>query len=242
MITTQRQISAQLYTVSFISLLFDNVVYESKGEIIRFGHQLTLPVVVVNLTITQSAYTEDSPSGRINFESYNQLFAALKTLTNIQGFTMDGVYTRSQSLIRTGPGCTLDITQASFTNTQSTYLDSGIFSTEDDSIVTITNGIFQNNSAISASIFKVKDNSQVKCTNCEYSNNFAISYGVFSTVSDGKLELILNSIHNNYALQNSIGEIFSFDKVLTLSTTQIYENEAITQIELESELTSCSKL
>ncbi|CAI2370626.1 unnamed protein product [Moneuplotes crassus] len=236
LISTQRQITNKPYTLNLISVRFSNVQYKSKGDIIRLGHQLKTPISIVNLTVSQVT------SGRINTESYLTSSNTLQTSTNIQGITVDRVYLKFLSFIRTGFGSTLDIEQSSFTNIESVYLDSGIFSTESNSQVKIDNALFQNNSGASAIVFKIKDSSTLTCTNCTYLNNFALSNGIMSTVTNGKFIFIENNIFHNYALENSIGEIFAFNEVSIIQRSNIYQNLAISNSDFESELLNCTNL
>ncbi|CAI2362983.1 unnamed protein product [Moneuplotes crassus] len=236
LISTQGHITNESYTINFLNIAFTNIVFQGKGTLINFGHQLTDPILVANLTIVGVS------SCKINVESFYQTLDTLKTRVNIQGMVSDRVFTMSQPFIRTYIGGVLNITLASFTNTESLNVNSGIFSTLSDSVVSLQNAVFQNNSGISAILFKISDKSRLICRNCTIANNFALSKAIVSTETDGSFEFISSNISQNYALENSIGEVFGLLKTSIIESSNIFENLAISKSAFDTELISCEKL
>ncbi|CAI2368933.1 unnamed protein product [Moneuplotes crassus] len=235
LISTEGMISSSLYEIRMNSIIFENVTYYSWGDLISFGHQLSVPAVVTNLTLIEVK------SGKINAESFNSIFPDLKTSVNFEGVYVKNASVTKMSLIRTDFNCVLKIINSSFSNIHSTYLGSGIFDTGHNSLIIIQNTLFKDNLAISSSIFKIKDDSEVQCTSCTVTNNFAASSGVISTESNGKFEFINSKIYLNYAIQNPIGLLYGLNKVSVFSNCEIYQNEVVKTSELLLEFTNCSK-
>ncbi|CAI2374798.1 unnamed protein product [Moneuplotes crassus] len=175
LVSTKGVISESLFQIQMEFLEFEDILYENSGDIITFGHQLSYPATVNNLTLS------GVESGRIDVKSFNTKFLNFKTSVKFQNLATNNASSSHKSLIRTSLGADVEITNSSFTNIENIYLDSGIFSTESDSIIKIQGTTFQNNSAVSSSIFKIKDESVLKCIECAINNNFAISSGVVST-------------------------------------------------------------
>ncbi|CAI2372838.1 unnamed protein product [Moneuplotes crassus] len=235
LISTGGMISSSLYEIRMNSIAFENVSYYSWGDLINLRHQLSIPAIVTNLTLIEVK------SAGINAESFNSYLPGLKT-----SVTFEDVYVRNASvtktpLIRTDFDSMLKFINVSFSNIQSTYLDSGIFNSEHNSLIVIQNALFKDNLAISSCVFKVKDNSEVQCTNCTMTHNFAVSSGVVSTESNGKFEFVSSQIYLNYAIQNSIGLLYGLGKASVFSNCEIYQNEVLDISELLLELTNCSK-
>ena len=66
-------------------------------------------------------------------------------------------------------------------------------------LVSFTNWVFQNNSAVQGTIFVIESESFVNWTNCTFINNFSITSTIFMTSLNGYFEFYNSSIYNNYA-------------------------------------------
>ena len=69
-------------------------------------------------------------------------------------------------------------------------------------------------------------------------NNFASVSGVIRVADNGYFEIYDSMIYSNYASQSPISELFDSAFVSVIENTTIYQNEALSYNEIQSEFGS----
>ena len=169
--------------------------------------------------------------------------SSLDTKFKFVNSTFADVTTVLTPFISANKNLVFDIENSSFIGFTSMSLISGIFRAFDRSVIQIEDSVFQNNSAVVSPVFKAETEASIVCTNCTISNNFGVTNGVFEVASGGVLEIYQSIIRNNYAIEYTLGTFLSSFIPSIISETEIYFNGAITQSDLDAELSSnCTKI
>ena len=71
-----------------------------------------------------------------------------------------------------------------------------------------------------------------------FTNNFASVSGVIRVADNGYFEIYDSQIYSNYASQSPISELFDSAFVSVIDNTTIYQNEALSYNEIQSEFGS----
>ncbi|CAI2365451.1 unnamed protein product [Moneuplotes crassus] len=221
--------------ISFEHLSFVDVEHK-HGDLIRFAHQVPQPVNFFNVTF------ERITNGHITLESSNLHFAHFKTSVQMINTMMDQDIVSSSSFFRAKRNSQLILFNLTCSNFQSLYSDGGFISAESDSIVQVHFSNLRNNSGIYSTLFSVKDKANMLLSQCNMINNFALTNGVLVVKTYGILNIHASVISQNYALENSVGEVLSYNQALSLSIVNISENQAISQSVLQGELIGCRNL
>lgn len=221
----------------YSNMNFIDITFASRGYLLELDHQLP-----TNLTIFHSSF-RNIRQGNINIASLNLKNSALLTNVYMLNVTVDNVQEDSQSFINVEEGGRLFIEDSSFENMY-IYSDGGVISGgSKGTVTTITNSLFQRNSAKNGGIFDVKEESVIKCFSCNITQNFGVASGVVNTAQNGYFEFYDSNIFKNYANNNPISKLFDSATLSIISNCKIYQNEALSKSQIITEFTSaCSFL
>ena len=223
--------------ISYNNVSFTNIFFATTGFLFELDHQLP-----TNLTISNSSF-KNVKQGNIKITSSNLQNTALLTSVHMLNVTVDNVQQDSQSFINVEEGGRLFISGSQFSNMY-IYSDGGVISGgPKGTIITITNSLFQNNSAQNGGVFDAKEESVIKCYYCNITQNFGITSGVVNVAQNGYFEFYDSNIYNNYANSNPVSQLFDSAPISIISNCKIYQNQALTKSQINTEFnTICSLL
>jgi hypothetical protein len=188
-------------TILFYQLTFDNIEFETKGNLLLLEQQISNTLVISNSKFT------NLKSARITIEASNKNDISLKTKVRIVNSVFDSVDGVYNSLINTYQGADLQVQNCTFTNISKYEKGAVLNAGYQKGTVEFTDVVFQNNSASEGALFVIESESKVECHNCSISNNFAVTAAIASTMSGGYFEFYDSQIYNNYAIANPIALI-----------------------------------
>ena len=222
---------------SFTNLRFSKIKFSSKGFLMKLSHQLRYGVPIIDSTFN------DIDNGYIWISTPDLQSTKLFTQVIMANVTANNIVENSVSFISLEAEGKLLVSNWKFTNMYS-YSDGAVISGGDSKAnVTITNSIFEKNTAQTGAVFSVSDESSIKWTNCTITNNYAITSGVISVTLSGFFEFYDSFLFNNYANNNPISQLLDSALLSTISNWSIHNNEALPKSEIIQEFTSsCTKL
>jgi predicted outer membrane repeat protein len=216
-------------SISFKNLIFSDLSFKNRGNLMYFEHQISSSLSISNLTVT------DVISGWILIESLNKQNTELLTKVLISNSKFDSINDKFTSLIILKEGARLEVTNSSFTNIFA-YEEGAIFFAEVQNTVTdVYDSYFFNNAALEGAILYAESGSVIRFHTCNISNNFGIFSGIAKISSDGFLEFYNSEIHNNYAASSLIAEIVGSGVTSIIDNWNIYENESLLVSEIFNE-------
>ena len=223
--------------LKFTNLTFKDIIFEKGGEIIHIQHLLPSPVQILASTF------ENITAGRIKVNTFRRNISGIKTRTLFKDWKFLLINSPINSFISTESESIVEVMTSNFSKFSSINQISGIFNSLTNSIVSISDSLFNENSAHIASLFKVESNSLLQWVNWTITNNFSLKNGIMEVNSGGKLELTNWKIYNNYAIESPIGLIFETVDNWVIDNSEIYFNEALSNETVLSEvLTQCKVL
>ena len=142
--------------ITLSQITFHQVSFYTTGNLISFGHQLPNYVEVIGLVMTNIT------AGGLHIESTNKQLTDILTLVHIQDSTFDNIDDQYSSLIITGQGGKLNVTNSSFTNIYTYEEGAVVFAGKTTTEVNFHDVILINNSAVTGALFHVESESVVR--------------------------------------------------------------------------------
>ena len=152
------------------------------------------------------------------------------------------VNSNTDSIFLLNEEANLEIRNSSFN--QISWQEEGgiIYASYQNTITSIYNSSFTNNTAVKASLFLIEDGSVIKMYDWSMVANFAITSGLIQISNNRCAEIYNSVIHQNYAMLNIIMELFNSAYNWIIDNTEIYNNKIITKEDLESEFSLAWRL
>ena len=222
---------------TFKQLDFKDIVFKSKGYLMKFGQQFPN-----NVTISDSIFKNIS-HGSILITSSNLQNDNLLTHVNFINIAVDTVEEDSNSFIDVKEGGRVYISSSNFTSMYSFQSGGVISGGTKETITVFEDSTFMNNAAFRGGVFHIEEESVIKCYNCTITENFAITSGVVNVFQNGKFEFYDSQIFNNYAHNNPVSQLLESALTSIIDRCEIYNNEDLDQAQLDTEFNgTCSKL
>ena len=234
LITFSNVDTQEQFYIIFDEFTFTNITFNSGGYLMNFGHQTLTQVVISNLIIT------DIYAGTIHLKAIN-LNLPYKTNVLIQNGNFENVNSNTDSIFLLNEGANLEIRNSSFN--QISCVNSGgiIYSSYQNTITSIYDSSFTNNTAVKAALFLIEDGSVIRMYRWSMVQNFAITSALINAANNGYFEIYSSTIHQNYAMLNIISEIFSSTYLWIIDNTALYNNEIVSKADILSEFTKTCK-
>ena len=149
LITFSNVDTQEQFYIIFDEFTFTNITFNSGGYLMNFGHQTLTQVVISNLIIT------DIYAGTIHLKAIN-LNLPYKTNVLIQNGNFENVNSNTDSIFLLNEGANLEIRNSSFN--QISCVNSGciIYSSYQNTITSIYDSSFTNNTAVKAALFLIE--------------------------------------------------------------------------------------
>ena len=138
--------------------------------------------------------------------------------------TVDSVNAKFDSFLVLQAGVVVWVTDSSFTNTNWYEEGSVLFAGTKLTHTTITNTIFENNTALLGGVMFIEQQSVVNWTNWTFNNNFAVEGGVIAVSTDGYFIFEQSQFTNNFAIAGLVVNIFISAIESRLVTSTITNN------------------
>ena len=146
----------QNLVINFTLITFEKISFLKTGTLISFGHELSDNVFVVGLVITKII------AGKLHIESTNKQLIDVYTLVSIHDSVFDSIDDKYSSLIITGNGARLNVTNSSFTNIYTYEEGAVVYAGSTATQVNFHDVIFINNSAVTGALFHIEAESVVR--------------------------------------------------------------------------------
>ena len=156
MLSTEGIVYDTDFEFQFINITLIDIEYATRGFLGNLKHQLP-----TNLTLRDSHFI-NIKNGYMNFQSSNLQNTALTTNIVIINSEFDNIQEGSTSLIEVGEGSRLYISNCSFKNIHSFSDGSVLTGGYQNTVTSISDSTFNNNSAVSGGVLNIKDRSIVK--------------------------------------------------------------------------------
>ena len=101
---------------------------------------------------------------------------------------------------------------------------------------TISNTIFENNTAVLGGVMFIEQQSVVTCMNCTFTNNFAVEGGVVATFDNGYFIFNDSIFTNNYAIAGLVANMYSSSTESTIAYSQITNNQFVDSVTVTDEI------
>lgn len=210
-------------SISMSDITFSGIHFYTKGDLILFQHQLSSPVEVDSLTIT------DITSGQIEIVTPDQDNTDISTQVSISNGHFFDINDQFTSLIII-EGAVLNISDSDFTQVYTQEEGAVLFAGLSGTEVHFNDCIFSENSALAGSLFYIETESKVTCTSCTISNNAAFVGGVVQVRNNGHFEFYNSTISNNFGYYSPIAEILDSSIYSIFDSTQVYDNQKMADI------------
>ena len=234
LITFSNVETQEQFYIIFDKFTFTNITFNSGGYLMNFGHQTLTQVVISNLAISNIF------AGTIHLEA-NNINLPYKTNVLIQNWNFENVNSNTESIFLLNEGANLEIRNSSFN--QISWVKSGgiIYSSYQNTITSIYDSSFTNNTAVKAALFLIEDGSVIRIYRWSMVQNFAITSSLINAANNGYFEIYSSAIHQNYAMLNIISEIFMSTYLWIIDNTAMYDNEIIAKVDILTEFTKTWK-
>ena len=165
--------------IIFTNITFSNLIFEQGGNMLYFQQQLKNPVSFQNTLFSNIT------GGSITIESANKQRLDLPTKVVFQNLTanlLNGVY---YSFINVLTGGVLEIADSSFANVFNAQSGAVVYAGYKNSLTTIKNSVFVNNTSLKGGVFNIEYNSVVVLNNWSVTNSFAVESAVVQCSNNG---------------------------------------------------------
>lgn len=171
------------YSIMLMNLLFENVEFELKGNLLNLNHLMAQPVQVIGSTFTNLT------KGRININSFSTN-TNLSTSVSIINSVASDINMEFGSFIYLETGADLLVVNSNFTGISSLQDGAVLRASSDATTTTITGSLFSENTAIKGSVFFVESQSYILASNSSFINNYANEGGVIASSDDGNFDFM----------------------------------------------------
>lgn len=223
------------YSIMLSNLLFKNIEFSLKGNLLNFNHLMSQSVQVIGSKFVNLSKSKIS----INSFSTN---SELSTKVSIINSTASNINMEFGSFIYLETGAEISITNSNFSGVSSLQEGAVLRASSDATTVTISNSVFTQNTALKGGVLLVESQSYIKATNCSFTENYANEGGVIASDDDGNFDAENCIFSKNYAMNGLVANMFVSSKESQIINSSITYNEHITKDELLNELESCDIL
>ena len=150
----------------------------------------------------------------------------------------NGINITTDSIFILNQGSNLQIQNSTFNQISCTEIGGIISSNYQNTITSIYDSSFVNNTSIAGALFLIENESSVILYRWKIFQNFAITAGLIVVNNDGYFEIYNSTIYQNYAMMNIIAEITSSSYLWIIDSSTIYNNMNIYQTDIVSEFNS----
>ena len=235
LITISNILTQDQFYIVFNKLTFTNITFNQGGNLINFGQQMATQIALNDLVFT--AIT----AGSFTLKSFN-LDVDYETKILIQNGYFDEVSSEAESIFILNQGANLIIKNSTFNQISCTDTGGIINAGYQNTITSIYDSSFTNNTSITASLFVIESGSAIKLYNWRIFQNFAIKIGLIDVRDDGYFEIYGSSIYQNYAMKNIIAEIISSSSYSIVDNSYLYNNVIVEKGDIVSEFNQTWRL
>ena len=206
------------FSISLVNITFNNIMFDTSGNLIMLEHQTINPLTINGLFITNIV------NGHITLEAVNPQNTNQPTIVNASNVMINESEVGFYSFFMLQQNTRLDIYVGSFTRWYGFEQGSLLTAADINSEWNIYNSSITQNSAIQGGVFLAQNQGVVKAYFCSIFRNFALISGVIKIENNGRFEFYGWTLAGNSAQSSPITEMFDSSETSIIQNCNLFQN------------------